>query len=121
MDTPDGIVNAAWFDHSTLPWEKGSAIIDGHFWWKNGKPAVFNNLNKLVQWDRIYILEANWATLTFVVNKVKSYDLNDNAPEIFKVDDSLSHLNIITCHWTWDKDDKIYSDRLVVFADRLIE
>ncbi|MCX6738919.1 MAG: class F sortase, partial [Candidatus Parcubacteria bacterium] len=37
---PSGPGNAAWFELSPRPGEKGNAIITGHFGWKNGIPAV---------------------------------------------------------------------------------
>jgi DTW domain-containing protein YfiP len=56
-----------------------------------------------------------------VVNKLKIYKQNENAPEVFNSSDDKAHLNLITCDGTWDKAQKIYSDRLVVFADKKIE
>lgn len=121
LDTPNGIVNVAWYDRGPLPWDTGSSIIDGHFWWKRWQPAVFNDLNKLKSGDKIYIEDANRTIITFMVNQLKTYSFTDVAPEIFQAGDSGAHLNIITCHWLWDKSNKIYKSRLVVFADRIAE
>ncbi len=117
VGTPKGADNTAWFNLSPSPGEPGSSIIDGHFGYKNGQPAVFDNLHKLVQGDKIYVLDSSGVMKTFIVRKVKSYGKNENVPSVFDAKDGGSHLNLITCGGDWSPAAKSHLMRLVVFAD----
>lgn len=120
MAIPVGRNNAAWFNLGSRPGEIGDAVIDGHYgFWKNGTPTVFNNLNKLNHGDIIYIEENNGVTVPFVVTGSQIYHPNQNDTNLFVSSDNLSHLNIITCQGKWNPSNKTYSDRLVVFSNRL--
>ncbi len=122
VDVPKSRVSAAWFNLGPRPGEKGSSVIDGHFgWWKDGTPAVFDNLGKLRKGDKLYIEDEKGATATFVVRAFRTFDQNEEAPSVFSSSDGKAHLNLITCEGTWDKVAKSYSQRLVVFTDKEIE
>ena len=117
MDTPKVPANAGWFDLGARPGEKGSAVIAGHYGWKDGIPAVFDNLSKLNIGDVVYIEDDKGTSISFVVRKIKTYDKNGDAAEVFNSTDGKSHLNLITCAGTWDKNANTNSSRLVVFLD----
>ncbi len=111
--------NTAWFNLGVRPGEIGSAVIAGHVDWYNGATAVFANLNKLKPGDKIMVQDDKGKIITFVVRKVRIYDLKDNASEVFvPPDNDLAHLNLITCIGVWDKKTKQYNKRLAVFAER---
>ncbi len=118
MDIPKGPVETAWFNLGPRPGESGSSVISGHFGWKNGIPAVFDNLSKLKIGDKIYTTDKKGSTVLFVVHEIRSYDQNADASEVFGSSDGKAHLNLVTCQGTWNKDQKSYSNRLVVFADK---
>jgi len=118
MDVPKEPTEVAWFDLSPRPGERGSAVISGHYGWKNGIPAVFDDLNKLGKGDRVEVEDKRGAIITFVVRESRSYNQDADATEVFNFGDGKSHLNLITCKGIWDKTKKSYSDRLVVFADK---
>ncbi|MDO9231136.1 MAG: class F sortase [bacterium] len=119
MDTPKGPDDVAWFSLGTRPGENGSAVITGHYGtWKNGNGSVFDNLHKLKKGDNIYIEDEKGETISFVVRESRNYEPDAETSEVFSSDDEMSHLNLITCEGTWDKDLKSYSERLVVFADK---
>ena len=119
VGVPKGLANAAWFKQSVRPGESGSAIIDGHFGrWKNGKPAIFNNLFKLRKGDRVYVEDDSGKSITFIVRESRLYNKYDEAAEVFDLSDNKAHLNLITCEGVWDKISKSYSKRLVVFTDK---
>jgi len=125
--TPDGAMaategpsNAAWFDLGPRPGENGSAVIAGHYGWKDDIPAVFDDLNGLHAGDKIYV-EDGGATTTFVVGDIRTYSDTADASAVFASSDGKAHLNLITCGGVWNKARKSYSDRLVVFADKAYE
>lgn len=115
---PSGPGNAAWFELSPRPGEKGNAIITGHFGWKNGIPAVFDDLYKLIKGDKIYVEDETGTSTVFIVRESKRYDPKTSASFVFISNDEKSHLNLITCEGIWNKTQKSYSKRLVVFADK---
>jgi LPXTG-site transpeptidase (sortase) family protein len=118
VGVPNGPTNAAWFDESAIPGDEGNALIVGHFGWKNGIPAVFDNLSALQKGDKIYIGDANGATNIFVVRELRTYGKNDDSSDVFYTHDGKAHLRIVTCSGIWDRISKNYSTRLVVFADK---
>lgn len=118
MDVPTLPENTAWFNLGPRPGEIGSSVIDGHAGWKNGKPAVFDDLYKLEIGDKIYVEDNNGVTTTFVVRELKIYAKDDNTSRVFTSDDGKSHLNLITCTGVWNELEKTHPNRLVVFADK---
>jgi len=118
MDVPKDIANAGWYDLGPRPGENGSAVIAGHYGWKNGMPAAFDNLSKLQRGDQIYVEDETGAIITFVVREIKSLDPKADVSAVFSSNDRKAHLNLVTCEGVWDKTQKSYSKRLVVFADR---
>jgi hypothetical protein len=71
--------------------------------------------------DKLYIKDEKGVVTTFVVRMSRSYDPAADASDVFGSSDGQAHLNLITCEGTWDKAQKSYSDRLVVFADEEME
>lgn len=118
MGIPKIFTNTAWFNLGTFPWQTGSAVIAGHFGFINKEPGAFNNLSKLTKWDTIMIEDINGEIATFVVRESKIYNQNEIVPNVFYSDDGKSHLNLITCQWAWNKTQKSYNDRLVIFTDK---
>ncbi len=119
MGASVGPKNASWFSEGPRPGEIGSAVINGHYGWKDGIPAVFDRLNTLIPGDKIYVVDEAGATTTFMVRESTSFDQNAEAFGVFNSDDGKAHLNLITCEGTWNKLIHKYSNRLVVFADEI--
>lgn len=115
MEVPSNSVDVGWFKLGVSPGEKGSAVIAGHFDGKNGSGGVFANLHKVQNGDKLYIIDDNGASISFVVRKKLIYNPG-YADDVFSLKDS-AHLNLITCDGLWDGDKKSYTKRLVVFAD----
>lgn len=119
MDLPKSPERAGWFAPGPRPGEVGSAVIAGHYGWKDGIPAVFDTLSALQKGDKIYIEDGKGSVVTFVVREMHSYDPAADATVIFTSTDGKSHLNLITCEGVWNKVQQSYAERLVVFADRV--
>jgi LPXTG-site transpeptidase (sortase) family protein len=118
MDVPKGPTEVAWFNLGPRPGDIGSAVFSGHYGWKNNIPAVFDNISKLRKGDKVYIKDDKGKIITFIVRKSVTYDQNANASAVFTSTDGKAHLNLVTCSGIWNKNQKSYSTRLVVFADR---
>lgn len=115
MDVPSKTSDVGWYSFGVRPGERGSAVIAGHLDGLNGEKAVFANLDKLKEGDKIYVQDGNGKIITFVVRKSRTYDLG-HADDAFSPSEN-AHLNLITCDGVWDEVRKGYSKRLVVFAD----
>lgn len=118
MDVPKGPNEVAWFNLGSRPGESGSAVIAGHYGWKNNIPAVFDNLHKLRKGDKISTEDEKGVITAFVVREIQTYGKDEAAPDVFGSDDGKVHLNLITCAGVWNKAEKTRSERLVVFADK---
>lgn len=117
---PQGPTLPAWFSLGPRPGDVGNAIIVGHFGWKNNIPAVFDDLHKLERGDKLSVLDEKGVVSTFVVTEIRTYEESDVASEVFISTDGKVHLNLITCSGVWNKTQKSYSTRLVVFTDKEI-
>ncbi len=118
MGVPKGPADVAWLNLGPRPGEKGVAVVAGHFGWKNGIPAAFDNLSKLSKGDVVYVEDESGATTAFVVRELRTYGENEDASSVFDATDGRAHLNLITCEGIWNAAQKSYSDRLVVFTDK---
>lgn len=121
MDIPKNPTDVAWFSLGSRPGENGSAVISGHYGWKNDISSVFDDLHKLREGDEVYIEDENGATVTFVVRGARKYDPEADASEVFGSSDGKAHLNLVTCEGTWNEAEKSYSSRLAVFTDKKME
>lgn len=121
MDAPKGPATAGWLNLGPRPGHIGSAVMDGHFGYKGKIPAVFDKLHTLQRDDLLYVEDEAGATIVFVVRELKTYKPNDDATNVFSSTDGLAHLNLVTCKGAWDKTQKTYSTRLVVFTDKQVQ
>jgi LPXTG-site transpeptidase (sortase) family protein len=117
LGVPKDPADAAWYKLGPRPGENGNSVIDGHFGWSNGVPAVFDSLYKLQKGDKIYILDKKGKTITFVVRELRNFGEHDDTKIVFASRDGKPHLNLISCKGDWSISKQSYSQRLVVFAD----
>lgn len=122
MDVPKSPLNVAWFEPGPRPGEVGSAVVAGHYGrWENGRGSVFDDLHTLRKGDSIHIQDEKGETITFTVRELRTYAKDEEASEVFGSSDGKVHLNLVTCEGDWNKDQKSYPNRLVVFTDRAEE
>ncbi|MGA3150326.1 MAG: class F sortase [Candidatus Saccharimonadales bacterium] len=119
LGVPKGPADAAWYDGGPRPGEQGDAVIDGHYGWEDNIPAVFDNLHELQNGDNVYVVDDKGATTTFIVREVQTYGSSEDASDVFRASDGKAHLVLITCEGTWNETLQSYSNRLVVFADKV--
>lgn len=121
MDVPKDVYNVGWYKDRARPGELGSAAIDGHLDTPTGSPSVFFDLTKLKKGSVINIETQTGEIIEFKVVEGISYKLEEfPADFIFNRKDG-KYLNLITCAGAWDKDNKNYSERYVVFAEKAEE
>ena len=119
MDVPSNGSDVAWFNLGSLPGEIGSAVIAGHLDDRNGRPAVFWNVHKLVAGDNVYVIDGNNNKKRFRVISLEKYETGTAPMEkIFGANDGI-YLNLITCGGVWNNAKNNYTERLVVFMEYL--
>ncbi len=118
MDIDDNIGEVAWYYLGPKPGEEGSSVIAGHYGWKQGVAAVFNEIHTLKVGDRVTVYGADNEAKNFIVRLIRSYHKDEDATEVFKSYDGKAHLNLITCEGEWNNSLMTYSERLVVFTDQ---
>lgn len=117
MEAPNTNTDVGWYRYGPRPGNKGSAVIDGHLGLGNIK-AVFSNLGLLQKGDSISVLDNKGNTSLFTVQTTKLYDRDAQPTDVFN-STTGSHLNLITCDGDWEAGKQTYSQRLVVFADKV--
>ncbi|MDB5160563.1 MAG: peptidase family protein [Candidatus Saccharibacteria bacterium] len=117
MDIDENPTQVAWYKLGPKPGEVGSAVIAGHYGWKDGVPSVFNDLNKLVKGDTISTVGEDGQVKTFAVNHTALYAPDQDATNVFTSDDGKAHLNLVTCQGSWNNSARTYTERLIVFTD----
>ena len=118
MDIPTEVEDVGWYKYGTVPGNKGSAVVAGHLIGKKGEPGVFINLDTLQKGDIFSVIDSNAQTITFTVRETRSYGQTEKPKEVFNSSDGV-HLNLITCTGDWIGTQSRYSNRLVVFADKI--
>ncbi len=116
MGLPSKPGNVAWFKLGSKIGEAGNAVIAGHLDQPNGDPAIFAKLGDLGVGDTFEVYKGG-EKMTFAVEKKKSIKVSDSAGlvEVFGPSKE-TRLNLVTCWGEWDRDNKTYTDRLVVFT-----
>lgn len=119
MATPGNPTDVAWYRFGPHPGMLGSAVIDGHLNTRYVEQAVFYNLNKLEPGDEVSVRTVEGQMLVFKVIRVAEYAEDAPSEEIFNVKGAVPYLNLISCAGDWDPVRKTYSDRIVVFTERV--
>lgn len=118
MDVPKDADNGGWYNLGPRPGQKGNSVIAGHYDRANGSPAVFWDLNKLTQGDKIMLKDDKGKERTFSVVRTAKYPYNDFPLQEVFGQSSKPMLNLITCQGAWNTGTRNYSERLVVYAEQ---
>ena len=121
IGTPNNFTSVAWYSHSAIPGEMGTAIIDGHV--DNGLAlaGVFKHLSDLVLGDHITIVTKGGDNIGFIITSVQAYDYDHVPPEaLFGNTSDAKLLKLITCSGIWVPSGHTYNERLIVTAERVI-
>ena len=117
MDVPKKAADVGWYDAGFRPGAAGNATIDGHYDMATGAPAAFYYVKNLASGDTITVTDSNNKQYVFIVKQVSAYDFDHVPMDAISAATTSAHLNLITCNGVWDKVNKNYSKRLVVYAD----
>lgn len=118
MDVPGNIWDVSWLNTSPWPGQVGNAVIAGHKDSVHGS-AIFANLDRLQPGNKVFVSDASGLELTFEVQEVQSFGL-DQAPMLRIFGPSPERqLNLITCDGTFITQQHSYDKRLVVYTKQI--
>ncbi|HET9658959.1 MAG TPA: class F sortase [Thermomicrobiales bacterium] len=116
MTNPGDPWKAGWYASFSRPGEWTNTVIAGHRdWWGYG-PVVFWNLGLLQPGDRIYLVGADGAGATYVVNSNTLVPRTVDPQSIIN-DIGYEALTLITCGGAWTGSE--YTDRIIIRAYRI--
>jgi sortase A len=122
MEAPHAPLDAGWYRLGPRPGSVGSAVIAGHYGASSSNiQSVFDNLEALKTGDKISILDDAGETIVFIVHTTRILHRDDDTTGVFTSSDGKAHLNLITCHGTWEQNEQTYSDRYVVYTDAVTQ
>lgn len=116
MEAPKTNEDAGWYKYGARPGNIGSAVIAGHL--GVGNPAVFADLGLLVKGDTLSVIDDDGQSVSFIVTDTRTYEYDTEPSEVFSSEVG-AHLNLITCNGNWNSTVKTYSQRLVIFTDKV--
>jgi len=112
---PPGFLEAGWYAGSSVPGERGPAVIVGHVDSRSG-PAVFYRLRELTPGATVAVRVSGEGLRPFVVTDVAEYPKSAFPTEAVYGPTSRPTLRLITCGGTFDFSTGHYVDNVVVFA-----
>ncbi len=116
MEAPQTDEDTGWYKYGPRPGNVGSAVIAGHLGLDGN--AVFGDLGQLVKGDTLSVTDDQGQTVSFAVREVRKYGYDETPEEVF-ISTTGAHLNLITCEGNWEASQETYSQRLVVFTDKV--
>jgi LPXTG-site transpeptidase (sortase) family protein len=119
MDVPKDPDNVGWYEPGTLPGAPGNAVLAGHVD-DLTSPAVFYDLHKLKNGDKIMVTDTDGQTLTFEVYDQKTFPRLDAPIEDIFGFSFASTLNLITCSGDYDPETTERAERTVIYT-KLVE
>ena len=115
LQVPSSTAVAGWYTGSPRPGAIGSAVIAGHIDSLTG-PGVFYRLSELRVGDRVYVGQADGATVEFRVTAVRSYPKDRFPTQAVFGPTPYPQLRLITCGGTFDFATGHYLSNTVVYS-----
>ena len=121
MGIPTNFTDVAWYNQGPKPGMPGIAVISGHVDGKDVQKAVFYDLEKLKLGDLVEVIDKKGTVLQFSVVESRTYNYDSPTADIFIGDSAKARINLITCSGDWNKEKKLYNQRIVVTAELVAE
>lgn len=119
MEDPGGKDDVAWYNFSTLPGFGSNAVVSGHVDWYTGERGVFWFLRDLKEGDEAQVHYSDGTVVTYRVTHTEVFGAN-NAPVAEITGPTVSdRLTMITCDGVFQRSSGDYTDRRVVYAERV--
>lgn len=117
MAAPNNFTDVGWYKYGPPPGFLGSAVITGHVDNALALPGVFKRLRELKIGDDIFVETNDGRELRFRITEIQRYPYSRVPLNILFARRDLPRLNLITCGGDWLPEERIYDERLVVYAE----
>jgi sortase (surface protein transpeptidase) len=116
VDVPKSLWTVAWFNRSSRIGSPGPAMIVGHY--SAYGRAVFSNLNKLKNGQKIIVVDEKNQQYVFAVKNSRTYPQAEvPMADLLGNTESKPRLEIITCGGGYIKETRDFTNRTVVTAE----
>lgn len=115
VDVPEYTELAGILYPGVLPGAKGNVIIDGHVDSYVG-PAVFFELRKLKQGDKVIVSSKTGRQLTYIVESVEAFKPAEAPLDRIFGETGEHRMNLITCTGRYSRKKKEHEKRLIIFT-----
>ncbi|WP_246059508.1 class F sortase [Herbidospora galbida] len=105
---------AGWYEGSSVPGDKGAAVIIGHVDTKTA-PAVFYRLRELKKGAAVKVVRSDGKTVAYKVDAIEQIPKHAFPAEKVYLGEGL---RLITCGGQFDWDAHEYKDNVIVYASR---
>ncbi len=119
MEDPGGKDDVAWYNFSTAPGFGSNAVLSGHVDWYTGQRGVFWFLRDLKEGDEAEVQYDDGMVLIYRVVRVEVYNTKDAPVAEITGPTVKDMLTMITCDGVFQRAIQDYTQRRVVFAERV--
>ena len=119
MEEPGGKDDVAWYNFSTRPGFGSNAVLSGHVDWYTGDLGVFWFLRDLREGDEAEVHYSDGMVLKYRVFRVEVYGTGDAPVAEITGPTDKDQLTMITCDGVFQRSTRDYTQRRVVFAERI--
>lgn len=120
LATPRNTNDTGWYEGSSKPGDGGTALIVGHV---SGavNVGIFYNLKKLVSGDVISVERGDGTKIDYKVVSKEEVPLDkvDMNKLLLPVTPGKAGLNLMTCGGKYQSDKETFTDRLIVYTERV--
>jgi sortase A len=114
MWVPDDEFSTSWWKYGARPGDRGNAVLAGHYTVENGRPGVFNKLDKVKIGDTVSVADTDGNNWDYQVSSLDNYTVEEFPTSQVYGDSQEYQLILITCSGKFISALKDYSHRLVV-------
>jgi sortase A len=119
MEDPGGKDDVAWYNFSTKPGFGSNAVMSGHVDWYTGQRGVFWFLRDLKEGDEAQVHYTDGTVIRYRVTSVSVFGANDAPVAEITGPTTTDRLTMITCDGVFQRSTHDYTQRRVVYAERV--
>lgn len=121
LDAPSTAWDVGWYKDSGQPGQGGAMLLDGHVNDSFNTPGIFAGLHTLQNGDLLTVERGDGQVYTYrvVTTEIKSVAHVDMDRLLSSITKDRQGLNLITCGGTYNRRTGTYSDRILVYTERV--
>ena len=121
LDAPTTAWDVGWYKEGGQPGQPGAMLLDGHVNDSFNTPGIFAGLNALQNGDLMTVERGDGQIYTYrvVQTEIKPVALVDMNRLLNPITQDRQGLNLITCGGVYSRRTGTYSDRILVYTERV--